>query len=216
MKLIDLTGQRFGRLVVSERVANDKSGKPRWRCACDCGGTADVAAADLKKKNRGTKSCGCLARELSRERNKTHGMSRHPAFAVWRSMVDRCHLESHHAFHNYGARGIEVCAAWREAFENFWRDMGPSYQPGLTLDRRDNDGGYSPENCRWVDRRTQAQNRRAARVIATPAGPLNVAEAARRFGLQANTILYRIARGWPADQLLIPAAFTNRQEQKGT
>src|SRR5574343_575843 len=76
-----------------------------------------------------------------------HGMSKHPAYAVWRPMLARCGTPSHPAFKNYGARGITVCARWRKSFENFWEDMGPTYRRGLTLERTNNARGYSPANC---------------------------------------------------------------------
>lgn len=211
MKIIDLTGQRFGRLIVLSRTNNDSQGKPRWICKCDCGAETTVASADLKKKGRGTKSCGCLARERASARVSTHRMSKHPAYAVWRSMLARCRNSQHYAWHNYGGRGITVADEWG-VFERFWADMGPSYAPGLTLDRRDNDKGYSASNCRWTDRRTQAQNKRTARVIDTPKGPMNVSEAAREFGVKASTILYRIKQGWPDDKLLIRPDFRNAQQ----
>jgi len=131
-------------------------------------------------------------------------MSEHPVYAVWRSMNDRCRLPSHQAWKNYGGRGIFVCAKWQESFENFWGDMGGSYQSGLELDRRDNDSGYSPENCRWVSRRANTMNRRGT--IRT----VDVPELARTSGISRSTIYYRLAHGWEVDQLVRPPDSTNR------
>lgn len=203
MKLIDLTGHRYGRLLVEHRVENDRFGKPRWACRCDCGNHTVVASAELRKKGRGTKSCGCLV-----GKKQTHGMSRHPAFAVWRSMLARCNNPNHFAYHNYGGRGIFVCAEWG-SFGDFWRDMGGTYS-GLALDRIDNDEGYSKDNCRWTTMRVQAQNRRGARLVSFGGELVNVSEAARKSGVRANTILYRIAHGWPEDRLFDKADFRNR------
>lgn len=137
-------------------------------------------------------------------------MTRHPAYAVWRSMLARCHNPEHYAFHNYGARGITVCDAWRASFDAFWTDMGAAYQTGLSIDRIDNDDGYNAANCRWTDRRTQASNRRVARMVCYGGEIINVAEAARRSGVKANTILYRLAHGWPEDLLFIEPDTKNR------
>jgi hypothetical protein len=137
-------------------------------------------------------------------------MSKHPAHWVWRSMIDRCRLPSHQAWHNYGGRGIPVCERWQQSFENFWVDMGPTYQPGLTIERRDNNAGYSPENCYWADRQTQARNTRVNRWIQTPDGLMTVAEAAECSGLGVTTLLYRLNHHWPTTALFVPADFTNR------
>lgn len=133
----------------------------------------------------------------------THGMSRHPAYAVWRAMVERCTLPRHPAWINYGGRGIKVCPRWLK-FRNFWADMGDQYQPGLTLDRRNNHGGYSKENCRWVTYKVQNQNRRDNVWVQTPWGKLTWSEAARRTGVSRHTIRRRKASGWPESRWLEP------------
>lgn len=131
---------------------------------------------------------------------KTHGMSRHPAFAVWLCMVARCTRPTHKVWARYGGRGITVCDRWQESFANFWADMGPAYAPGLTLDRIDNDAGYSPENCRWVTHKVQAANTRANRWLDTSRwGRVLLQEAARLSGIGATTIAYRLNNGWPVD-----------------
>jgi len=140
-------------------------------------------------------SCGCRKKDLMRAALMTHGMSKHPAFAVWRSMRDRCLLPSHQAWKNYGGRGITVCSEWAVSFETFWRDMGPSYQPGLTLDRADNNGPYSAANCRWVSPVEQGRNRRTNRHVDTPWGRMTVSELSQRTGINMTTLLYRINRG---------------------
>jgi hypothetical protein len=117
-------------------------------------------------------------------------MSKHPAYAVWRSMCDRCRLPSHQAWANYGGRGITVCERWQEAFEHFWEDMGPSYQPGLTLDRIDNEGNYTYENCRWVPYKVQALNRRGNIGV-------DLATLSQKTGIARSTLYYRFQRGLP-------------------
>jgi hypothetical protein len=147
-------------------------------------------------------SCGCKKKELQSAAHKKHGMSRHPAFAVWRSMLDRCRLPSHQAWKNYGGRGIAVCASWQESFKNFWADMGPTYQRGLCLDRVNNDGPYSPDNCRWATYREQARNTRAARVVDSPLGQMLVCELSELTGIGQTTLLYRLSRGVTGDNLI--------------
>jgi hypothetical protein len=117
-------------------------------------------------------------------------------------MLARCSRPTHAAFKNYGGRGISVCPEWAESFEAFWADMGPTYKPGLTLDREDNDGNYTPTNCRWATHTTQARNRRRSRVVQTPWGEMSTAELSERTGLGMSTIYYRLARNVTPEQLV--------------
>lgn len=207
----DFSGQEFGHLTAIAPAHSD--GKKRsWEYRCRCGQIVTKVGADVTKevKRGGTPNCGCLTRQLMSEKLRRHGMSSHPAFAVWRSMLDRCRLPSHRAWKNYGGRGICVCQRWQDGFENFWADMGPTYQRGLSLDRRSNDGPYSPENCRWVNHKQQANNQRRNVIISTPDGDMTVAQASQKYGIGATTIFYRIAHRWPVDKLLINPDYTNR------
>lgn len=205
-KRLSLAGQTFGRLTVREQ-AESAGGKTRWLADCSCGATTNVAGSELTQGR--VASCGCLSRDLTSRRAKTHGMSRHPAFAVWRSMIDRCGLPTHQAFPRYGGRGIRVCERWMR-FPAFWVDMGPTYQSGLTLERLDNDAGYSPENCAWRDRRAQARNTRVNRTIDTPRGPMLLCDAAEASGIGKTTLHYRFRAGWPAERMFDRPEVTNR------
>ena len=182
--------------------------KAVWNVQClACNRVIKMQGTEFMKryKKDAPSSCGCMRDQFLREQRTTHGMSRHPAFAVWRSMLDRCRLPSHQAYKNYGGRGISVCDRWQR-FEEFWADMGPTYQPGLTLDRKDNDGHYQPGNCRWIDRRAQANNRRNSVII--DGKPLSQISAETGIGM--TTLYYRLANKWPKDKLLIPPSATNR------
>ena len=137
-----------------------------------------------------------------RKRSKRDGRSKTAISWVWRSMIDRCRLPSHQAWKNYGGRGIAVCESWIN-FENFLTDMGPSYVKGLSLDRRDNNGGYNPSNCRWTSRKTQARNRRTNTIIQTPWGRITLQEASERSGIGKTTLHYRHSRGWPNHLLFV-------------
>ena len=206
-RAIDLTGQKFGRLTATCYAGSDGR-KSLWLTICECGSSGVRVASELRKGK--TKSCGCLSREVARAGRTTHGMSRHPAFAVWRSMVGRCTLPTHQAWHNYGGRGIRVCRRWRKSFSAFWEDMGPTYSAGLTLDRKDNSKGYTPCNCAWATYTQQARNRRGNVLVQTPWGRVTVAEAAQRSGINVTTLLYRLAHGVPPSQLLKAPDIRNR------
>lgn len=163
-RLFDLTGQRFGRLLVLERGENSRRGVARWVCRCDCGGTSIVQRDNLRGGH--TTSCGCLHDESARgnEHGLVHGHARDllktTEYRAWERMIQRCHNPKHRRFKDYGGRGITVCGAWRASFQAFLDDMGLKPSPDLSLDRIDNGLGYFPENCRWATHLQQAANRR--------------------------------------------------------
>ena len=172
-----------------------------WRVRCDCGVEKLMEFSALTK---GTKSCGCSRWQMISTANRTHGMTKHPAYQVWKCMRQRCTIPTHRAWKNYGGRGIRVCAEWLESFENFWRDMGESFAVGLELDRKDNNGDYSPENCRWVTARENTRNKRSCVYIRTPYGPMRVWDAVEASGLKKSTLFYRQATGVPAEKMFDP------------
>lgn len=200
-----LIGQRFGYLTITDRAPSVLAGdkwRAAWKAHCVCGTEVIVQGVNLRSKTRGPlKSCGCRRSEMLLSAWGTHGMSKHPAFAQWQGAIQRCTNENAPDWGNYGARGIRMCEAWLHSFKNFWADMGATYQPGLQLDRRNNDGPYAPENCRWATRVEQANNRRTNVFVETPLGPMTVAQAARHYGLKAVTLRQRMRLNWPADRL---------------
>lgn len=169
MRLLDLTGHRYGLLTVVERagLSGGKYPRPTWKCLCDCG--AEVVKSTLylreKQRVRADKSCGCDV-----EHYVTHGMTGTPEHRAWLMMIKRCETPSATGFSDYGGRGIKVAPEWRHDFEAFYAHVGPRPSDEHSLDRIDTDGDYAPGNVRWVTIREQNNNRRPRRWGKRPAG----------------------------------------------
>ncbi len=153
-------GQKFGRLTVIAYSPAATCHRSGWLCICICGNLGVVGKGDLTNGN--TKSCGCLRRDRLIARSTTHGKSHMFEYRSWNAMKNRCYNPQNKSYKNYGERGIAVCDKWRDSFESFLFDMGLRPK-GLTLDRINNDGNYSPDNCRWTDWSTQNRNKRQYR-----------------------------------------------------
>lgn len=163
---IEESGNRYGRLVVLERVpGNTSSHSVRWRCLCDCGKSKILDGRSLRRGE--TRSCGCLRLESVRAKgkNSTHGLTGHPLYKTWNGMCHRCSNPENHRYSSYGGRGIQVYESWRDNPRAFidWIEENLGARPtGHSLDRTDNDGNYEPGNLRWADAETQNKNRRRA------------------------------------------------------
>ena len=203
----DLKGMKQNYLTAIEYVGSNGK-KSLWKVRCDCGKEFIMTAGHFLEGKQ--KSCGCMRGKLIEAAKGTHRHSKHPLYHVWRSMKQRCTVPTAQAWANYGGRGIRVCDRWLESFENFWADMSPTYQEGLTLDRIDVNGNYTPENCRWVDYKTQARNTRKNILINTPWGRITVAEASERSGIGNTTLLYRLDHGWTEDILFTKPDLSNK------
>lgn len=189
----DLTGRRFGKVIATEYLR----GSGRWMYLCDCGNTRATLAQNLVAGR--TQSCGCRA--LSGElRRGTHKLSQSGIYAIWVAMRDRCANVHNKQYKNYGGRGITVCERWMQ-FENFFSDMG--HRPdGLSLDRKENNLGYSPENCRWATAREQSLNKRGNRLIEFGSVRQSITAWAEATGLARKTIDSRLHRGWSVGDAL--------------
>jgi len=204
--IVDLGGERFGRLVVIERYGCNVQGRAKWLCRCDCGRETAVDSRNLKSGN--TRSCGCLRRDISVAKATIHGHKRggkaSPAYESWTHMIQRCTNHKNKDYRYYGGRGITVCERWRE-FRNFLKDMGEP-PPGHEIDRIDNDKSYEPRNCRWVTRAENNRNTRRNRLLSHNGRTQCMAQWDRTLGLFAGCTSQRIRRGWQVERALAEAS----------
>lgn len=154
----DLTGKKFHRLTVEERMKNNKHGQAMWKCLCECGNYTIVNTNELN--SGGTKSCGCYFRERAKEANTKHNLSKTKLYRRWALMISRCTNPNSSRYRFYGAKGITVCDEWRKDFKSFndW-SIANGYKEELTLDRIDPTGNYEPNNCRWTNYQVQHINK---------------------------------------------------------
>lgn len=204
----DLAGRKFGRWTALERVPRNTAAKSRsalWLCRCLCGVEKIVNAQSLRTGR--SLSCGCLATELRREQaakmraaKNTHGYYGSPTHRSWHAMLSRCTYPSVNGYENYGGRGITVCERWKK-FENFLADMGER-PPGTTIERKDNDQGYLPGNCRWATNKEQRRNCRQNRLITFNGRTMCVADWADLIGVGIGVLQNRLVKGWTIERAL--------------
>lgn len=199
-KLVDLTGQRFGRLVVQEYLGR-RHHSSFWRCVCDCGTTTDVMASSLKTV---TKSCGCWKRDRMASLTLKHGerggerRDRSPEYKAWDSIKQRCLNPKTKGWEWYGGRGIRIANEWRYDFSAFLAHVGPRPSPQHSIDRIDSNGDYAPGNVRWATWTEQARNRSNNRIV----NGVTLKQAAERAGIPYKTVKGRIAKGWSVERAL--------------
>lgn len=192
-------GDRFGRWLVLSLASKGSGTSVRWLCQCDCGTTRPVRQTGLRA---GSQSCGCLKIEL-RKQGWKHGQTGTAEYNAWRDIRKRCLSPGCPEYPNYGGRGITMCERWQESFANFLADMGPKPSPEHSIDRRDNNGPYTPENCRWATKKAQSRNTRSNRLVEFRGERLSMAEWAERTGINRGTLDARLRKGWSLE-----AAFT--------
>lgn len=214
MKSLDLIGHRFGRLLVQGRTKHVYGSgiESVWLCDCECGNTIKVPTARLR--NGKTRSCGCLALESrklhSGKSQITHGMTNSSEYRVWGAMNNRCSNPKNPNYPHYGGRGITVCDEWKNSFEAFYRDMGPRPSLAHTIDRKDNNGNYCKENCRWATKKEQANNRNCTPFYDFRGERLPITEIARRLNLSIDTIRSRLSRGMSEERAFSEKLFNSK------
>lgn len=199
MERKDLTGQKFGRLKVLYRT-EDKyypSGRHdvQYRCICDCGNEVDVLGIHLRSGH--TQSCGCFRVDTTKKNMTTHGKTNTRIYTIWKNMKERCNNKNHDDYGLYGGRGISVCKEWENdftAFEKWANDNG--YREDLTIDRKDVNGNYEPNNCRWVTQKEQCNNTRRNIVIEFNNEKHTLKEWSNILKIPYYTLYSRIYRGW--------------------
>lgn len=192
-KFVDLTGQRFGSLIVIERAENTKNNKAQWLCRCDCGNLTVVQRANLK--SGGTVSCGC--------KRKPHGKVHSRLYNIWRGIKQRCSNPNATGYKNYGGRGVAVCDEWLHNFQAFYDwSMQNGYAENLTIDRVNTDENYSPDNCRWVTQKVQQNNKRTNHYITFNGETHTIREWEDKLNLKRGVVDSRLRRGKTIEEAL--------------
>lgn len=208
-RFIDLTGLRFGRLIVVREEEKDKFGHTKWLCRCDCGQEKIIYGNSLRQGS--TKSCGCLSIEITVKRNLKHGHSKRSGYSktyrVWDHMIQRCNNSNCKAYEDYGGRGIGVCARWDisqgGSFENFLNDVGEQPGKGYSIDRVNNNGDYSPNNWKWSTNKEQMRNTRRNRTEIFNGKNQCRTDWAKEYRMSTSALIQRLDKlGWTIEKAL--------------
>lgn len=207
MKLDDLTGKRYGRLIVVKRGTN-KNKRTRWLCKCDCGNYKEIGATELK--NGTTKSCGCYNMEKLQERAKHH-MCNSRLYSIWRCMKYRCNNKNYYQSCYYKDRGIKLYEPWND-FNNFYEWAKDKYFVGSSIDRINVNGNYEPNNCRFVDNLTQANNKRNNIIIEFKGKKMSLAEWSRETKINYSCLRNRYLNGWNVERMLTEKSIKGKNQ----
>ena len=221
---IDLTGNRFGRLIVLEHIGYKcfPSGGRHllWKCKCDCGNFTNVTTEKLKSCS--TRSCGCLAREIRSKRkgqnatNYKNGITFTRLGYIYLEIKQRCYNPNNQNYHNYGGRGITMCDEWKNNFQNFYDwSMSHGYSDDLTIDRIDNNGNYEPSNCRWVDMKKQTRNNSRNHIVKLNGIERPLIEWTEIYKINYKTVRDRLKRGWDYEKALTEPVETKFRRKVG-
>lgn len=202
-KLLDISGQKFGRLTAIRFIKINSHRDAVWLFRCDCGKECETVAFHVKDGH--TRSCGCLKLEMAIVANTKHGLHGTRLYRIWCDMNRRCFNSKRKDWVNYGGRGITVCAEWQNDFQPFcdWA-IANGYNDNLSIDRKNNNKGYYPDNCQWATKKHQNNNTRANREITAFGKTKNLQQWADELGVNHTTILFRLRKGWtPEDAVSI-------------
>tara|TARA_R110002096_G_scaffold66682_1_gene162143 strand:- start:9361 stop:10032 length:672 start_codon:yes stop_codon:yes gene_type:complete len=208
---INLSGRRIARLFVLA-FAGKRGGKSYWKCICDCGNVTVVRSNHLA--DGGTKSCGCLTLEKVTTHGHARAGSQTPEYRSWQDMKKRCENPNSKDSKNYSERGISVCERWSK-YENFIEDMGVKPSSEYTLERKDNDSGYSPENCVWATRQEQNKNKRTNVTITIDGATKCLSDWAKESCVTRETIHARVKKGWSYEDAIMTPAGKTKLSEKG-
>lgn len=197
-KKVPMIGKRFGRLLVLEEDGH-LGGLLAYKCQCDCGDQITVRGSSLRTSN--TASCGCLQKEIAGAVNRNHGKRHTTEYSIWSNMMSRCNNPNVTCYERYGGRGIKVDDAWH-SFEQFYKDMGDRPK-GFTLERIDNEGSYSKDNCRWATIAEQNRNTRRTQTVTFNGETKCLKDWAAEYNIAYNTLRKRfVIYGWPFEKAL--------------
>lgn len=196
---VDITGQRFTRLVVLGRAPKGNNKLARWHCQCDCG--KKTISLGTKLRNGSSKSCGCYSHELAANRIRTHGACKDKAYSIWTAIKGRCFNANHSSYYNYGARGITMCDEWRYSYQAFSDYVGEPPSAKHTIERLDNSRGYEPGNVKWATRKEQNRNTRVSRMVTFNGQTMCIGAWSEQTGISYDKLWWRIVKaGWPLER----------------
>ena len=203
-----LLGRKFGRLTVMKEIEPkyDKNGRiyHQWKCKCDCGNYINVTSNNLKGNH--TRSCGCLQREVAGQQTLKHGYRNTRLYRIYNTMKQRCNNPNNQAYKNYGGRGIKVCEEWnkKDGLKDFgdWA-LANGYKDNLTIDRINVDKGYSPDNCRWVDMKTQCNNTRRNVHLTYLGVDYTIAQFSRKYSIDHRLVGKLLRDGLSPSEILL-------------
>lgn len=205
----NMLGLKIGNLEVIEELKERKNGYVMYKCKCVCGNEINVSGANLRRrlKNKKNVGCGC---GMHKNHLYKHGLSNGRIYRIYALIKQRCNDKNCKAYKNYGGRGITICEDWENDFISFYNwAISNGYDDSLTLDRIDNNKGYSPENCRWANRYIQSNNRRNNILITYKGETKTIPQFARDYGIEISTLRSRIYRGWSVERALTEKTHPN-------
>lgn len=191
-----IAGQKVGKLTLLKPFT-----RKYWCCRCECGLVIDVREDSLKQGSI-SRSCGCARRRIPPNGNRRHGLSHTPENSIWRSIVGRCTIPSHTSYDRYGARGIYVCERWLRDFVAFYQDMGPRPSRRHSVERKNNNGPYSPTNCFWATPKVQGNNKRNNHLLTHHGITKTLTQWGDELGIDSSTLRRRLKLGWSVERTL--------------